>query len=245
MLLCLENVTKRFGGLTAVNDVSFNIESGEMVAVVGPNGAGKTSLFNCIAGAVLPDAGRITFSGVDITHAPPYRRAAMGLARTFQIPRSFAAASVRENVAMGAMFGAHPHRLGVDGAMERADRYLELFGLIEHRDKPAAVLTPIENKLLGMARALATQPQLLLLDESMAGMNPREIDGMIALLRRVRDEEQIAVVGLVEHIMRAVVGLAERVIVMHQGAVLVDEPTEVALSDERVVDIYLGTSHHN
>src|SRR5690606_11086997 len=109
----------------------------------------------------------------------------------------------------------------VDSAMERANRYLELFGLAQHADKPAVALTPIENKLLGMARALATQPKLLLLDESMAGMNPREIDSMIHLLRRIRDEERIAVVGLVEHIMRAVVGLAERVIVMHQGAVLV------------------------
>jgi branched-chain amino acid transport system ATP-binding protein len=168
----------------------------------------------------------------------------MGLARTFQIPRPFAAASVRENVAIGAMFGSHAQRASVDGAMDRADRYLELFGLAQHRDKPAASLTPIENKLLGMARALATQPKLLLLDESMAGMNPREIDGMIALLRRVRDEEHIAVVGLVEHIMRAVVGLAERVIVMHQGVVLVDEPTQTALSDPRVIDVYLGTSSH-
>jgi branched-chain amino acid transport system ATP-binding protein len=244
MLLTLEEVTKRFGGLTAVNGVSFDIAPGEMVAVVGPNGAGKTSLFNCIAGATVPDEGRITFDGVDITRAPPHQRAAMGLARTFQIPRPFAGASVRENVAIGAMFGSHAQRASVDGAMARADRYLELFGLAQHRDKPAASLTPIENKLLGMARALATQPKLLLLDESMAGMNPREIDGMIALLRRVRDEEHIAVVGLVEHIMRAVVGLAERVIVMHQGAVLVDEPTQTALSDPRVIDVYLGTSSH-
>jgi branched-chain amino acid transport system ATP-binding protein len=136
------------------------------------------------------------------------------------------------------MFGSQQHH--VDASLDRADHYLELFGLAPHHDKPASQLTAVENNLLGMARALATQPKLLLLDEAMAGLTPREIDDMVKLLHRVRQTEKIAVVGLVEHIMQAVIGLAERVIVLHQGAVLIDAPTRIALSHPKVVEVYLG-----
>jgi len=240
-LLNLSNVTKRFGGLTAVSGVTFEIAAGEMIAIVGPNGAGKTTLFNTISGVHVPEAGRIEFDKRDITSLPPHRRAALGLARTFQIPRPFGSATVRENVAIGAMFGAREPKADVEQALHIADLYLDMLDLAEQRDKDASSLTPVENKRMGIARALAARPKLLLLDEAMAGMNSSEIDAMIGVLKTVRDEENIAIVGMVEHIMRAVVGLAERVIVLHQGELFVDAPTQEALSDQRVIEIYLGT----
>lgn len=241
-LLVLNNVTKTFGGLVAVDDVSFEIARGEMVAIVGPNGAGKTTLFNTISGVFLPDRGEIAFDDVRIERLPPYRRAHLGMGRTFQIPRPFGRMSVRENVAIGAMFGSMAAEMNVDRSMQMADHYIDRLGLHALRSKEARLLTPSENKRMGIARALAMKPKLLLLDESMAGMNPREIDDMIHLLRTLRDEEDIAIMAMVEHIMRAVVGLAQRVIVMHQGSIFLDAPAEQALSDEGVIDIYLGKS---
>lgn len=239
-LLRIENVTKRFGGLVAVDRVSAEIARGEMMAIVGPNGAGKTTLFNLINGVFFPDEGKIWFEDVDVTFFPPYRRAHLGIGRTFQIPRPFGDATVRENIAIGAMFGAAGREISVGQAMEMADHYIGLMGLAAHRDKAAGGLTPIEKKMLEIARALAMKPRLLLMDEAMAGMNPKDIDHMVDFIKRIRDQEGIAIVALVEHIMRAVAGLAERVLVMHQGAKLVDEPTRQALSDPRVIEVYLG-----
>lgn len=239
-LLSLKNVTKRFGGLVAVDDVSLEVLQGEIIAIVGPNGAGKTTLFNVINGVFFPDEGKIFFDGRDITLLPPYKRAPLGIGRTFQIPRPYASATVRENIAIGGMFGAQGKKLNVDECMEMADHYIELIGLKEHRLKPAGGLTPTEKKLVEIARALAMKPKLLLMDEAMAGMNPKDIDEMVNLIKHIRDVEKIAIVSMVEHIMRAVAGLAERVMVMHQGAKLVDEPTQEALSDPRVIEVYLG-----
>lgn len=239
-LLKCKNVTKRFGGLVAVDDMSFNIKHGEMMAIVGPNGAGKTTMFNLINGVFPADEGTIHFEGVDVTRFPAFKRAHLGMGRTFQIPRPFASATVQENIAIGAMFGAAGSEIGVDEAMEMADYYIDLIGLKDHRAKPAGGLTPIEKKLVEIARALAMQPKLLLMDEAMAGMNPKDIDEMVAFLKHIREREGIAIVAMVEHIMRAVAGLAERVIVMHQGALLVDEPTREALTDSRVIEVYLG-----
>ena len=239
-LLRLEHVTKRFGGLVAVDDVSLEIKHGEIIAIVGPNGAGKTTLFNIINGVFLSDGGKIYFEGKDITNLPSYKRAPLGIGRTFQIPRPFGSASVRENVAIGGMFGTQGHRMNVDACMEMADRYIDLIGLKGHSGKPAGGLTPTEKKLVEIARALAMKPKLLLMDEAMAGMNPRDIDQMVELIKQIRGTEKIAIVSMVEHIMRAVAGLAERVMVMHQGAKLVDEPTKEALSDPRVIEVYLG-----
>ena len=239
-LLRLVNVTKRFGGLVAVDQVSLEIHVGEMFAIVGPNGAGKTTLFNIISGVFVPEEGHIYFEGEEITNLPIYKKAPLGIGRTFQIPRPFGSASVRENIAIGAMFGSLAGKVSVDGAMEIADRYIELVGLQEHRDKPAGGLTPVGKRLTEIARALAMKPKLLLMDEAMAGMNPRDIDEMVDFLKRIKEEEGVAIVAMVEHIMRAVVGLAERVMVMHQGAKLIDTTTEEALSHPEVIDVYLG-----
>jgi branched-chain amino acid transport system ATP-binding protein len=239
-LLKLENVTKKFGGLIAVNSVSLEIDEGQFVGIVGPNGSGKTTLFNVINGVFYPEEGKVFFNGKDITFLPPFKRAPMGLGRTFQIPRPFGSATVRENIAVGAMFGALSKTVNVDESMEMADRIIERTGLGEHRDKQAGTLTPVEKKLMEIARALAMQPKLLLMDEAMAGMHPSAIDDMVAFIKKIAEEENIAIVAMVEHIMRAVVGMAEKVIVLHQGAKLVDAPTKDALEDPKVVEVYLG-----
>jgi len=239
-LLKLDNVTKRFGGLVAVDKVNMEIDEGELIGIVGPNGSGKTTLFNVISGVYPPEEGTVTFDGQDITTVPPYKRAPLGLGRTFQISRPFSSASVRENVAIGAMFGAMAHSVTVDDSLDIADRYIDLVGLNEYRNKAAGTLTPVEKKLMEIARALAMRPKLLLMDEAMAGMNPKDIDDMVAFIKKIKEEEKIAIVSMVEHIMRAVAGLAERVMVMHQGAKLIDAKTEEALTNPRVVEVYLG-----
>jgi branched-chain amino acid transport system ATP-binding protein len=238
--LRLENVTKRFGGLVAVHRVSLEIDEGQLVGIVGPNGSGKTTLFNVISGVYFPEEGRVFFEGRDITRLPSYRRAPLGMGRTFQIPRPFSSATVRENVAVGAMFGTLSGKLDVDECLELADTVIDRVGLQEHRDKQAGTLTPVEKKLMEIARALAMKPKLLLMDEAMAGMHPNDIDQMVEFIKTVAVEEKIAVVAMVEHIMRAVIGMAEKVIVLHQGAKLVDAPTKEALEDPRVVEVYLG-----
>ena len=239
-LLRCENVTKRFGGLVAVDDVTFEIKHGEIMAIVGPNGAGKTTMFNLINGVFPADEGKIWFEDMDVTDFPAYKRAHLGMGRTFQIPRPFSSATVQENIAIGAMFGASGSETSTDMAMEMADHYIDLIGLKEHRDKPAGGLTPIEKKLVEIARALAMKPKLLLMDEAMAGMNPNDIDNMVEFIKHIRETEGIAIVAMVEHIMRAVAGLAERVIVMHMGALLVDEATKEALTNPKVIEVYLG-----
>jgi branched-chain amino acid transport system ATP-binding protein len=239
-LLKLNSVTKRFGGLVAVDRVSLEIDHNQFVGIVGPNGSGKTTLFNVISGVFFPEEGKLFFDGKNITRMPPFKRAPLGIGRTFQIPRPFASASVRENIAVGAMFGTLSRHVNVDESLEIADQILERIGLQDHRDKAAGMLTPVEKKLMEIGRALAMKPKLLLMDEAMAGMHPNDIDEMVSLIKRIAEEEKIAIVAMVEHIMRAVVGMAEKVIVLHQGAKIVDAPTKEALENPKVVDVYLG-----
>lgn len=239
-LLRLENITKRFGGLMAVHQVSLEIGQGEFVGIVGPNGSGKTTLFNVISGVYYPEEGHVYFEDKDITRLPPYARAPLGIGRTFQIPRPFSSATVRENVAVGAMFGARGGKVGVEESMAIAEKTIDRVGLTEHLEKSAGTLTPVEKKLMEIARALAMSPKLLLMDEAMAGMHPNDIDQMVDFIKKIALEDHIAVVAMVEHIMRAVVGMVEKVIVLHQGAKLIDAPTKEALEDPRVIEVYLG-----
>lgn len=238
--LKLEKVTKRFGGLVAVDHVDLEVKEGELLGIVGPNGSGKTTLYNLISGVYRCDEGGVTFRDEDITHLPAYTRAHLGIGRSFQVPRPFKAATVRENVAIGALFGRLIGKVGEKEALEMADHYLSLFDLFDERNKFAKSLTPVEKKLMEIARALAMKPRLLLMDEAMAGMNPKNIDKLVVQLRKLGEEEKIAIVSMVEHVMRALVNFAERVMVMHQGRKLVDAPTHEALRDPRVVEVYLG-----
>lgn len=239
-LLRLDGVSKRFEGLLAVDGVSLELNPGETIGIVGPNGSGKTTLFNLISGVYTPDEGVITFAGQDISGAPAYRRAHLGIARTFQIPRPFGSITVRENVAIGAMFGARARHLSIDEALETSDHYLRHLGVYAQREKPARDLTPVEKKRMEIARALAMKPKVLLLDECMAGMPPKDVDAMVGFLKKIQAEEGIAMVTMVEHIMRAVLGFAERVVVLYQGKKLLEAPPAQALSDPRVIDVYLG-----
>lgn len=237
MILRLENVVKKFGGLRAVDGVSLEVGKGEFLAVVGPNGSGKTTLLNIISGVYKPDEGRVYFEGRDVTDLPPYKRARLGMARAFQVPRPFPELSVLENVVVGAVFngGLDLHR-----AREAAEEALSYVGLASKKDQLAGKLTFNELRLLELARALASNPKLLLLDEVMAGLTPTEIDRFAELLRRLSEERGISAISLVEHRMRAVVRLAHRVVVMHQGKIIAEGPPEKALNDPKVIEVYLG-----
>ena len=234
----LENVTKRFRGVAAVDGVTLAIAKGEIVGVIGPNGAGKTTLLNCISGVYRLDGGDIRWHGESIAGLPPYRVARLGIGRTFQIVKPFGSMTVRENVMAGALFGSDEARPAVRAASEHADSVLDLVGLGAKADQPVTALTIPDRKRLEVARAVATRPRLLLLDEVMAGLNHVEIDDALEMVRKVHATGVTVV--LIEHVMRVIVGVCERVIVLDLGRALVDGPPDVVLSDERVIQAYLG-----
>jgi branched-chain amino acid transport system ATP-binding protein len=233
-IIDVKGVTKKFKGLLALSKVTFSIYPGEMLAIVGPNGSGKTTLFNVISGFYKPEGGSIIFDGKDVTNVPAYERAKMGIARSFQIPRPFLGATVRENVAVGALFGSLRGKIDVAEGLKIADATLELVGLGKKGSEQAATLTAPERKFLELARALAMKPKILLLDEVVAGMPPSTVDHVMDLTREVGRKENITVVALVEHVMRAVSRLAERTIVLHQGEKILDGPTREILSNPKV-----------
>ena len=234
-LLRLEGVTKRFGGVTAVDNVSLEIRPGEIAGIIGPNGSGKTTLFATVSGFLKPDAGRIVFDGQSIAGWTPSRVAALGVARTFQIVQPFGALSVLDNVIVGALRGG---RETLEAARARAAQVVKFLGLEAIASRPAAGLTIAERKRLEVGKALATRPRLLLLDEVMAGLRPTEVDQVIDMVRRVRD--QGVTIVLIEHLMRAVLALAETLYVLREGRLLAHgEPGEVVRRPE-VVEAYFG-----
>ena len=234
----LRGVTKRFGGVAAVDGVSFEVAKGDIVGIIGPNGAGKTTLLNCISGTQRLDRGDIRLNGSSIAGISPHRVAKLGIGRTFQIVKPFGSMTVRENAAIGALFGSAQARRGVAGAFALADEVLELVGLSAKADHPVSALTIPDRKRLEVARAVATRPQLLLLDEVMAGLNPVEIDDALDMVRAVH-QSGVTVV-LIEHVMRVIVGVCRRAIVLDFGHVLAQGEPEVVLRDERVIQAYLG-----
>jgi branched-chain amino acid transport system ATP-binding protein len=237
-LLELKGVTKRFGGVAALNGVTASVTKGEILGVIGPNGAGKTTLLNCVSGVYKPDAGDISYQGQSIKGIRPHRVARLGIGRTFQIVKPFGSMTVRENAAVGALFGSGEARRGPKEAFKDADRVLELVGLRSKADLEVTSLTIPDRKRLEVARAVATQPKLLLLDEVMAGLNSVEVDEALDMVRAVHATGVTVV--LIEHVMRVIVGVCTRAIVLDFGQVLAEGEPEVVLRDERVIKAYLG-----
>jgi branched-chain amino acid transport system permease protein len=235
IVVCTD-VAKQFGGVSALSGVSLTIHEGELVGLVGPNGSGKTTLVNLLAGAFRPTGGSILVDGHDIGQLPPHRIAHVGIARTYQIPRPFASMTVRDNVAMAIMFGRSPR--GLDAARLDAEEYLELVGLLRRADALPSEVNLHERQLLEMARALASRPRVLLLDEALAGLNPVEVDNAVSVVRRIH-ASGIAIV-LVEHLLRVVTQLATRVVVLDQGRTLAEGDPDAVMRDPAVIRAYLG-----
>jgi branched-chain amino acid transport system ATP-binding protein len=230
----VEGVVKRFGGLTALAGVGLTVEPGEVVGLIGPNGAGKTTLFGVLAGSVRPDAGRVRLGELELTGLPPHEVCRRGVARTFQLCRPFARLSVLENAAVAALV-RHPSRRA---ALEAARAALARMGLDRRAAEAAGSLPLGLRKRLEIARALATGPRVLLLDETLAGLTPREVDDAVRTLSALR-AEGIAVV-VIEHVMRAVMALSDRIVVLHHGEVLASGTPAAVAADRRVIEAYLG-----
>jgi branched-chain amino acid transport system ATP-binding protein len=235
MLLDAKDISMAFGSFRAVAGADLAVEEGDIIGLIGPNGAGKSTFFNCLAGEMIPTTGRIVFAGADVTRATPETRARAGIGRTFQVPATFADMTVLDNVMVGA-FLRHPHR---SDARECARRIVELTGL--RAEQPARSLGTPGRKRLEIARVLATEPRLMLLDESLAGLTPSELREAIVLVRRIHETGVTMVI--VEHIMEVIMTLTRRVLVFNQGHVIARGTPEAVVKEEAVIAAYLGRAH--
>jgi len=236
-LIEVEGVSKDFGGVRAVSRLSFSLGSGDLLGIMGPNGSGKTTLFNLLAGAIAPDGGRIRLRGQDIAGLAPHRICALGIARTFQLVRTFGGLSALENVLVGRLYGRG--RSTTAEARVEAERLLGLVGIGARAHLPARQLTLIDRKRLELARALATSPQILLLDEFLAGLNPAETDKAMALIRSLGAGGMTIL--MVEHIVWALMDLASRILVISAGEKIAEGSPETVAADPAVLEAYLGT----
>ncbi|HWE74025.1 MAG TPA: ABC transporter ATP-binding protein [Stellaceae bacterium] len=237
-LLEAKGLTKRFHGLLAIDNVSFELKQGEMLGLIGPNGAGKTTLISLISGTLHDDGGTLLFEGKPIDRLPPYERAHLGIGRTFQVMKPFPRLTVLENVAVGALFGLNGGVRDLKEAREQARALLDFTGLAHRADQQGDQLGGPDRKRLELAKALALRPKLLLLDEVMAGLNPSEIDEVVAIVKKIRDRGMTILV--IEHVMRAIRSLSDRIMVLHHGEMLAQGEPNAILADPRVVDAYLG-----
>jgi branched-chain amino acid transport system ATP-binding protein len=235
--LVVRNLSRSFGGLKAVQDVSFTVAEGETLALIGPNGAGKTTTFNLISGVFQPDRGSVVAFGRELVGRRPHQICASGLARTFQVAKPFGAMTVLQNVTTGALLRDRR----VAAAQERARAVIDYVGLSARENTPARDLTTIDQRRLEMARALATEPRILLLDEVMAGLNPSEINVAVALVRKLAERGLTIIV--VEHVMRAILAVARRIVVLDHGQKIAEGRPDAVMDDPEVVRAYLGSAH--
>ena len=234
----VRHLTKRFRGLTAVSDVTFTVAPREIVGLIGPNGAGKTTIISLVSGTLEPTSGEILFEGRRIERLPAYRRARLGIGRTFQVMKPFPGLSVLENVTVGALFGTGGGERNRKRAEERAGEWLRFTGLERRMDQRADALGGPDRKRLEFAKALAMNPKLLLLDEVMAGLNSVEVDDVVELIKKMRDKGVTILV--IEHVMKAIRRLSDRLLVLHHGQQIAEGKPEEVLRDPRVVEAYLG-----
>lgn len=236
ILLSVQGVTKRFGGLQALTSVIFDLPEGQILGLIGPNGAGKTTLFNVINGVYPPEEGRVIFRDKDVTATKTYHHARMGMARTHQIVQPLNELTVRENVMVGACFGRENQSLG--NATKIAEEVLEFVGLAVRSDQLAGSLNVAQKKRLELARALASRPYLLLLDEVLAGLNPSEISGMVETVKKIR--QRGVTIIMIEHVMKAIMNVSDRIIVLDYGEQIAEGTPEEISANERVIEAYLG-----
>ncbi len=234
-ILSVNGLTKRFGGLVALNKISFDVNKGEIVGLMGPNGAGKTTLLNVIAGEYAPEEGTVAFKGHNITGMPAYRICHLGISRTYQIPQPFVTLTVRENLLASAVFGRH---LKMNDAEAEDDNILRLTDLAEKKDNLAGSLPILSLKRLELARSLARKPDLLLLDEVAAGATEAEIPGIMAVINEIR-KMGITVI-IIEHVMKVLMGVVDRIIVMDKGAKIAEDIPTAIMCNNRVIDAYFG-----
>lgn len=238
--LCVEGLNKAFGGLKAVQNLNFEVAEGEILGIIGPNGSGKTTTLNLVTGFLCPTSGKITFRGEDITGLPRYRISQKGIARTFQLCKPFLEFTALQNVMVGRAYGQEPSQNLKTAAVESAE-ILELVGLASKAGVLVRDLTVMERKRLELARALATRPILLLLDELMAGLNPKEADEACGLISRIRAGNVTII--MVEHIVKAVCCISDRVLVLNMGSKIAEDSPQNIIRDPQVIEVYLGKSH--
>jgi len=237
--LRIENVGMRFGGLWALSEVSFDVERGSVLGLIGPNGSGKTTLMNVVSGVYRPTTGQVTYAGKRIADVPTHDVCHLGIARTFQVVKPFASLTVRENVAVGAMYGRYGGKRSTRTSFERAQELLEVVGLARVADRPASDLTVPDRKRLEVAKALALDPDVLLLDEVMAGLNATEVDEALQLLRDVNARGVTLIV--VEHLMKAIVSISTTIVVLAEGKKIAQGAPSTVLASPQVIEAYLGS----